>query len=164
MDGKSAQMKVHRRPSGQGPFSPLAWPSPAHLGEAAKGGYARPRPPNQGHDSTLPRPSADLPATERGWQVSFPSQAVKASPANGRQGRAAWSDSHSLCLFWGHGYPLLGSWQASGALHRESPGLERAGRKRLVSLSLDRSPQAHTASGNEAASVSASYPYQVLSL
>ena len=36
--------------------------------------------------------------------------------------------------------------------------LREAGRKRLASLSLDRSPQAHTPSGNEAASVSASYP------
>ena len=96
--------------------------------------------------------------------MSFPSQAVKASPANGRQGRAAWSDSHSPCLFWGHGYPLPGIWQAAGALHGESPGLERAGRERLASLSLDRSPQAHTALGNESASVSASYSYRVLSL
>ena len=36
--------------------------------------------------------------------------------------------------------------------------LREAGRKRLASLSLDRSPQARTPSGNKAASVSASYP------
>ena len=59
-----------------------AWPC---LGEAATGGCARPGPPKQGHVFTLPRPSVDLEATERGWQVNFPSQAVKASPANGRQ-------------------------------------------------------------------------------
>ena len=66
--------------------------------------------------------------------------------------------------FSDHGYPLQGSWLASGALRGEPPGLERGGRERLASLSLDRIPQTHTPSGNEAAGVVQVALYLVLSL
>lgn len=66
--------------------------------------------------------------------------------------------------FSDHGYPLQGSWLASGALCGEPPGLERGGRERPASLSLDRIPQTHTPPGNEAACAGQAALYLVLSL